>query len=236
MKPIPKLRKEKLKRRKRPGDSMRTEWMRMTEMMMGIEDWRRLPRNAAYKYEYVEGKAQITPEPVCFDVVLKFKRFRSDVARGQWRSDLRVRRMVDRDSEALPGLMARAFVGVSPFATLSGEELEAVAKESMADTLSGCDGELLRSSCVVAEKDQGELIGAALVTLRKGKSGAMVPMLTWVFVSRWERRRGVGKQLLGSVIDACTELGYRQIGSVVCSGNHASMIWHWREGFEWRMK
>ncbi|MGN6369192.1 MAG: GNAT family N-acetyltransferase [Phycisphaerae bacterium] len=215
---------------------MRWDWMRMIEMPMGIEDWRRLPRNAAYKYEYIEGQAQISPEPVSFDVVLRFERFRPVVARDLRRSDVRVRRLEDRDWEALPGLMARAFVGVAPFATLSGEELEAVAKESIADTRNGCDGESVPSACVVAEDDKDELIGAALVTLRKVQSGPQVPLLTWTFVDRWERRRGVAEQLLGCVVGACAELGYVQIESVVCSGNHASMIWHWREGFEWRVR
>ena len=57
------------------------------------------------------------------------------------------------------------------------------------------------------------------------------PHLTWVFVSPWEERRGVGTALLAASVRVLRELGYSQLASTFLLGNDSSTLWHWRNGF-----
>lgn len=54
-----------------------------------------------------------------------------------------------------------------------------------------------------------------------------------VYINEQLRRGGIGTALLQRLIDACTELGYRQmIGIVGDSKNHQSIHFHEKMGFE----
>ncbi len=57
------------------------------------------------------------------------------------------------------------------------------------------------------------------------------PHLTWVFVSPWQERRGVGSALLAASVRALREFGYPQLASTFLLGNDSSTLWHWRNGF-----
>lgn len=215
---------------------MLEDWFKHMEVPMPLADWRRLPRNAAYKYEFVEGKALIFPEPTCADVVLDLRTFSPPAPdpREEWL----LREMTSDDWNSLPEIMARAFSGVAPFATLTNEELPLVSADCLAETRQGKDGSLLPGACMVlAEKNDASsdhsLAGAALVTIRPGETtgGHPTPLLAWIFIDRWTKRRGGAAALLAAVVGALRTLGYTHLESVVCPGNHATVMWHWKMGF-----
>lgn len=54
-----------------------------------------------------------------------------------------------------------------------------------------------------------------------------------VYVASWARGRGIGRLLLGRVIEACTEQGFRQMLAVIGdSQNHGSIALHAACGFQ----
>ena len=197
----------------------------------------RLPPNGAYKYEYVDGRAEITPEPHCCDLFLNLDTFFAPErdAYERWA----VRPLAGKDWDALPGLAAGAFFRVAPFATFGDDALKQVMADELQKTRSGGDGPLIREACMVAEGEWGahrkmQTVGAALATLRKGETngGEPVPLLTWIFVSPLFKRHGISGGMLAGVVRVLKEVGHKRLESVVCTGNHASAMWHWRMGFE----
>ncbi len=134
---------------------------------------------------------------------------------------------------------AAAFFRVAPFATFGEDQINEVMAEELAVTHRGGDGQLIKDACMLAQEPWGEdkhlePVGAALVTLRQGETndGARVPLLTWIFVSPWFKRHGISGGLLGGVVSVLKKAGYHRLESVVCTGNHASAMWHWRMGFQ----
>ncbi|HEY4328492.1 MAG TPA: hypothetical protein VGN88_02055 [Phycisphaerae bacterium] len=215
---------------------MLEDWFGMMEIVMPLEAWHRLPRNAGYKYEYVKGKAQITPEPKCCDVVLELESFRA-AELEEWER-WEVRRLREEDWAELPEVMAAAFSGVAPFATLPEEEMRGAMADGLKHTRAGRDGELIPSACVAlmgpwGNRDELQMMGAALVTLRAGETavGEMTPLLAWIMVVPMVKRRGGGSVLLAAVVEELRRLGHKKLESVVCTGNHGSMTWHWHRGF-----
>ena len=215
---------------------MLEDWFQTLEFPMSLAKWRCLPRNAAYKYEYIEGQAQITPEPPGVDVVLELKSFAPTPPDDgeKWT----VRPLTAGDWELLPDVMAAAFARVAPFATFSDHELGPVAADCIAATRAGKDGSLLPEACMALLNDSaaatGEpLVGAAIVTVRPGETidGPLVPLLTWIFVNPWVKRRGGGVALLWATVAALRSLSHSHLESVVCPGNHATIMWHWKMGF-----
>jgi hypothetical protein len=57
------------------------------------------------------------------------------------------------------------------------------------------------------------------------------PHLTWIFVSPWVERRGMGTALLAASVKALLEQGYTQLASTFLQGNDSSTLWHWHNGF-----
>ena len=208
---------------------------RLFKVPMPIETWHRLPRNGAYKYEYINGQAVIEPRPHCQDVVLDLEAFRAPETDGweKWE----VRPLLEQDWAGLPRLMASAFYGVAPFSTFNEEEMAAAVADCVKTTRGGGDGELLPEACrVLTGRWMGEGapqgMGAALVTLiRHEVVEGVVPLLTWIFILPLMKRRGGGVELLSAVVAALRAMGHRKLVSVVCTGNHASMAWHWHMGF-----
>jgi L-amino acid N-acyltransferase YncA len=55
--------------------------------------------------------------------------------------------------------------------------------------------------------------------------------LTWIFVSPWFQRHGVGMALLAECVERLRSLGYSELASTFLLGNESSTLWHWRAGF-----
>jgi GNAT superfamily N-acetyltransferase len=223
--------------------------MRPLRLPLNRDEYHELPRHAAYRYEYIDGEAWISPRP-------QFRHCRLDLATGpaddgQTRSwEGSVRALHDEDWERLPPLFAWAFREVEPFAGLNDAGLLHAARQCLEQTRNGGDGPLIPPACFVAHTEEG-LLGAALVTLlpladptgwngyhwaqppapdviatRQGR-----PHLTWIFVPPLKVGRGIGAALLHACCQQLRSMGFGELLSTFLDGNTPSTLWHWRMGF-----
>ncbi len=231
---------------------MINRWFTTIELPITLEQLRTLPRNAAYKYEYIGGKAYLSPRPKQYHGMLELRpgdeTVRSDVADGP----IRIRRLTEQDWEKLPESFAAAFARVQPFASLTKEDGLKAAASCLRQTREGGDGPLIETACLVAQSDKrGDVVGAVLVTNMpdvdltsfddvrwpegppadwlENKLGR--PHLTWIFVENWCAGHGIGTALLAAVSNALLAIGYEKLASTFLLGNESSMLWHWRNGF-----
>jgi GNAT superfamily N-acetyltransferase len=228
-------------------------WFFGIELPLSLEDFRRLPTNPAFKYEYIAGRALLTPRPKECHGLLDLREKQGDRASAAVTQDsVRIRRLRAADWGALDELFAGAFHRVQPFASLNEPQRLAAARQCLRYTHDGNDGPLIEPACLVAvEEENDHLCGAILVTLMpdvdlntsfdlrwkepppadwaQRKVGR--PHLTWIFVGPGSREQGLGTALLAAAAAALLELGYRELASTFLVGNDASVHWHWRSGF-----
>jgi hypothetical protein len=217
---------------------------RRIELQIAIDQFHQLPRNSAYKYEYWDGRAVLSPRPKSQRAVLDMQLLPKE---GPWE----VRPLPVEEIEGLVGCFLSAFRNSQPFASLTPDEAQAAARDCLVRTRAGEDGPLIPSACFqVFTKHHERPIGAALVTLSSDEvlenpfggewkdqpADALhrrlgCPHLTWVFVDAWDARRGVGTRLLAEVVEALLTLGYKRLASTFLQGNDSSVFWHWRSGF-----
>lgn len=231
---------------------MSQAWFSPLELPLTLEQFCQLPRNPAYKYEYLRGRVCLSPQPRYFHARLDLSVER-DFGAGQ--AELRL--VQESDWTALEEVKLAAFRHTLPFGILpSDQRLEAV-RASLKQTRSGGDGPLIGPASFVAfEPATGHraerLYGAALVTLlpmtdptswdgftwveppppdaierRLGR-----PHLTWIFVRPSQTGRGVGAALLQAAVAGLRSLGYDELLSTFVLGNDSSLLWHWRMGFQ----
>jgi GNAT superfamily N-acetyltransferase len=222
---------------------MSDDWMPLIKLPLTAEQFLQLPRNPAYKYEYLGRKAYLTPRPRHYHAWLDLQPIEAPGL-----ADLRPLRADD-----LPGLerlFAAAFRTIQPFGSLCDADRLRAARQALARTRTGGDGPLVEQACFVAY-EEGEPVGALLVTLlppgdpadwdsyhwtepppldcvaqRLGR-----PHLTWIFVAPHLAGHGLGTSLLAAAVHAIMALGYRELLSTFVLGNESSMLWHWRNGF-----
>jgi len=231
---------------------MLDDWYRTLHLPMTVEQFHALPRNPAYKYEYIDGQAWLTPRPRSFNALLELKPRPApqvlDVATGP----VTVRPLAGADWTVLPKLFATAFERVPPFCSLNTHDCYQAAAAAIHQTKSGGDGPIIESACFVAECDEPpRVVGAILVTLiPRRKEGDWWdgtwnappdtedarhllgrPHLTWVFVAPRLAQRGLGSTLLAHSVNALIELEYNELASTFLFGNESTMLWHWRNGF-----
>jgi GNAT superfamily N-acetyltransferase len=218
---------------------------RPIELSITIDQFHRLPRNAAYKYEYWDGRAVLTPRPKAHACVLDLRPFdppdRHDV-----------RPLPAADIPSLAGLFHAAHAWAQPFQSLDRDAAAAAARDCLARTADGRDGPLIEAACFRAFEREGDgPAGAILVTLvpeavltepfaglwREPPAADAVarrlgvPHLTWVFVHHWLARRGIGTALLAAAVRALIDMGFTQMASTFALDNGPSALWHWRNGF-----
>jgi hypothetical protein len=207
------------------------------------EQYRQLPRNAAYKYEYLEGDTYLSPRPRHYHALLDLRPLPAP-------QEASLRPVRADDWEALVPVFCGAFHAIQPFGGLDDTTIDKAARQALERTRTGGDGPWIeQASFVAVEEDRPK--GAVLITLlpdgdptqwssyqwldpppadciarRLGR-----PHLTWVFVSPWEARRGLGSELLAAAVNALLGLGYTQLLSTFMIGNDSSTLWHWRNGF-----
>jgi hypothetical protein len=218
---------------------------RRIELHLPFDEFCRIPRNSAYKYEYWDERAVLTPRPKCYRAVLDLKPL-TDV------DPCDVRPLPAGEIVGLAELFRAAFDRTQPFASLDDEDALTAARDCLEKTASGGDGPLITSACFQAFDRHFEgPVGAILITLLPAsivnnwrghiwkeppppdaiERRLGCPHLTWVFVSPWEERRGVGTALLAASVQALLDLGYPQLASTFLLGNDSSTLWHWRNGF-----
>lgn len=227
------------------------EWMQPVRLPMTIEQFRKLPRNAAYKYEYFEGQAWLSPRPRFFHALLDLSTLESRPL--DWIDPkTTVRPLEPADWEGLVDLFRTAFHLRQPFGSLDEKELTQAARQCLERTRTGGDGPLVERACFQAFRPEGNrAVGAILITLIPGgdptgwesylwtepappdwvERRLGRPHLTWIFVHPFLASRGVGTALLDTAGRALLSLGYRELASTFLMGNDSTVLWHWRSGF-----
>jgi GNAT superfamily N-acetyltransferase len=219
-------------------------WMPSLRLPLTIEEFRQLPRNAAYRYEYLEGQACLQPRPRHYHALL-------DLRPMALADAVEVESLGAHEVMDLTPLFVAAFRYIQPYGSIAEEatRLEA-ARQALERTLTGGDGPWIWQASFMAKQDD-QVVGAILITLlpdtdpcdwnsyrwpeppppdcierRLGR-----PHLTWIFVSPGTVGQGIGTALLAATVKALRELGYKQLLSTFMLGNDSSMLWHWRNGF-----
>jgi GNAT superfamily N-acetyltransferase len=217
------------------------------ELRMEPDEFRRLPRNPAYRYTYFAGSAWLNPRPRYYHALLDLASLPREPGRPT--PAVRLRPFGPDDWEALAPVFASAFAEQVPFGLLDDQRRLAAARKSLTQTRTGGDGPWVEGASFVAEA--AGPVGAVLVTLlpatdptdwgsyhwdeppppdcvarRLGR-----PHLTWIFVTPKEAGRGVGSALLHAAAGALRALGYAELVSTFLLGNDSSMLWHWQAGF-----
>jgi GNAT superfamily N-acetyltransferase len=226
------------------------EWMPHLELPLSWEQFHQLPRNAAFKYEYLEGKALLTPRAKHYHALLDLHAYHSS---GQGPpEDVRLRSMVVDDFLPLEVPFKAAFHRIQPFGSLDDAMQREAAHQCLQRTRAGGDGPWIQEASFVAANPESEHCGAILTTLlpsgnpderdsyywpeppppeylaqRRGR-----PHLTWIFVTPRSGGCNVGTALLSAAVQALMAMGYRQLATTFILGNEASMLWHWRNGFQ----
>jgi hypothetical protein len=87
---------------------MADDHFRQIELHLPFKEFLRIPRNSAYKYEYFDGRAVLSPRPKCYHAVLDLKPLASTFLLGNdsstlwhWRNGFRL--------QPLYSAMRRAF-------------------------------------------------------------------------------------------------------------------------------
>jgi GNAT superfamily N-acetyltransferase len=227
-------------------------WFPMIKLPLTFEQFRALPRNAAYKYEYLEGETWLTPRPKQYHALLDLWPMEENPVVEWHRERVRIRRFAADDWGELTKVFAGSFSRVQPFASLGEEDRLNASRQCLEYTRDGGDGPRIEPACFLsAREDGGNAVGAILVTLMYDvdlsdldnarwsepppsdwlgrKLGR--PHLTWIFVAPRFAGHGVGTALLAASARALSALGYRQLASTFLLGNESSTLWHWRNGF-----
>jgi GNAT superfamily N-acetyltransferase len=220
------------------------DWMPPIDLPLTIEEFRALPRNPAYKYEHVGGRAILTPRP-------KFYRAVRDLSPVAVEEPAELVRLTVAELDSLTDLFAASFRYVQPFGSLADDPRWEAARQALRRTAAGGDGPFVGAASFVA-RESGQPVGALCVTLvndgdprdydgfaweqpppedclerRLGQ-----PHVTWVFVVPAKKGRGVGTALLAASVEALRGLGYERLYSTFVLGNDATLLWHWGHGFQ----
>jgi GNAT superfamily N-acetyltransferase len=227
------------------------EWMRALTFPMPIADFHKLPRHPAYKYEYFDGAAQLTPRPRHASLRVGLAPLLARAA-APCDDGVTLRPVSADDDEPLAHLFAAAFHATQPFASLDDDERLRAAGACLDKTRTGGDGPWLRRASFVAEHERLGRAGAIFVTLLPGGDPLDAdslywpspvpealwdtcpgqPHLTWVFVHPWLRQRGVATALLRRAATTLRDAGHAELWSTFLVGNDTSLLWHWENGFE----
>jgi len=227
------------------------EWMKPLQLPITIKQFHGLPRNSAYKYEYFDGQAWLSPRPRFFHGLLDLGPL--ETRSLEWMdSTTFLRPVTPTDWNDLADLFAAAFHGRQPFGGVTDPEWPTAARQCLERTRGGGDGPWIEQASYLAFSPEGHRpVGAFLITLlpdgdptdhdsffwsEPPPADCLIrqlgrPHLTWIFVHPFLSVRGVGTALLNAAGQALLRLGYRELASTFLLGNDSSMLWHWRNGF-----
>ncbi len=213
------------------------------KLRMSRQQWEQLPRNAAYRYEYSEGFAYLSPRPKHYHALL-------DLRPMEVVEELDIHPVRPEDFADLVPLFADVFQTIQPYGSLDEATRCEAARQALERTRTGGDGPWIEEASFLV-REGGVIGGAIFITLLPEGDpcdwdsyrwqepppddcvarGLGRPHLTWIFVSPWWAGQGVGTALLARATGALLRLGYTQLLSTFMIGNDSSMLWHWRNGF-----
>jgi GNAT superfamily N-acetyltransferase len=233
---------------------MLDRWFSIIKLPVSLKQFHQLPQNPAYKYEYINKTAWISPRPKFYSARLALNPHCEPAPETvDAQEAIGFRRFEDADWARLTHLFAGAFSRVQPYASLSDRRRLESARACLKFTREGGDGPMIGPACHVAySKDHERCLGAIFVTLipmidlgefwsMRWKSppppdcierGLGRPHLTWIFVAPLHAGHGIGSALLAHATRSLLDLGYTELISSFLLGNTSSMLWHWRNGFD----
>jgi len=216
-----------------------------------FEQFRQLPRNSIYKYEYFNNTAYLSPRLRVFHGLLDLKPCPIPaVVDAQEPIVFRLLRPDDWPNIVQP--FAAAFARVAPFCMLTDKDAERGAQDCLEYTHAGKDGPLIESACFVAVREAtdqpcaailitlippGDLTDYGVCVWREPPPPNAVeqrlgqPHLTWIFTSYFFAGYGIGSALLAAATQSLLTLGFTHLVSSFLAGNEYSVMWHWRNGF-----
>jgi GNAT superfamily N-acetyltransferase len=233
---------------------MLDQWFSVIRLPLSWRQFRRLPQNPAYKYEYLDKIACLSPRPKFYHARLDLDDREVEPPDAiEAREGVVFRRLADRDWPLLTRPFAASFGRVQPFASLGDRRRLAAARACLERTRGGGDGPIILPACHVALSERHQHpVGAILVTLvppvdlddvwslrwetpppadsverRLGHAH-----LTWIFVGPMHAGYGVGTALLARASRDLLQLGYTELVTSFILGNDSSILWHWRNGFQ----
>jgi GNAT superfamily N-acetyltransferase len=226
------------------------DWMPAIELPLTPAQFRQLPRNPAYKYEYLKDRAYLSPRPKHYHALLDLAGLSAEEEVLENR--VSIRPLAQQDWPGLECPFRAALSRAQPFAGLSDIKLEDATRTCLQRTRTGQDGPLLPdASFVAADRDVEELVGGILITGLPGgdpsdwdsyywsgpapagaaEASLVQAHLTWIFVSPPRAGHGIGSALLAASVRALKAQGYASLWSTFMHGNDMSLLWHWRNGF-----
>lgn len=226
---------------------MSADYFRSLRLNLTPEQFHRLPRNAAYRYELIDGEVWLSPRPRWYHALLDLATF-PQLQEVELPKRVSIRPLAETDWVELPAVFSSAFHRVQPFASLDKDERLNAARQALNQTRSGGDGPLIASACHVAyDEECGQIMGAILITLvplvdlsdidrsarweQSPEQSQGRPHLTWIFVNALAAGHGLGTALLSATVNVLHESGYIDLASTFLEGNESSTLWHWRNGF-----
>jgi GNAT superfamily N-acetyltransferase len=218
-------------------------WMPELQFPVTFDHYARLPRNAAYRYEYLDGRACLSPRPRHYHALLELRPMAKPAGE-------RFGPVTVHDFDGLVPLFARAFRHIQPFGSLDDETRREAARQALERTRTGGDGPWIQPASFLM-RDDGGLAGAVFVTLLPDSDPCAWdsyqwpepppaecverclgrPHLTWIFVAPGSAGEGRGSALLACAVNQLISMGYTQMLSTFMLGNDSSLLWHWRNGF-----
>src|SRR5439155_9473945 len=103
------------------------QWMPTIELALTLEQFHQLPRNPAYKYEFLSGKAYLTPRARHHHAVL-------DLDRRPVSDDELIRPITANALGKFVPLFCGAFRGIQPYGSLDEPTREQAARQAMERT------------------------------------------------------------------------------------------------------
>ncbi|WP_437192111.1 GNAT family N-acetyltransferase [Planctomicrobium sp. SH527] len=200
-------------------------------------------RETNFAANFTEGEA--APElpdslPILKSLGLKLVRWDQGTSTGE-------------QKDSLLELFRESFSQSAPFCALDQGMQDAATLDLLGGSLVGGSGYPVNdSSFAICEEESDRPVAVIQVTLVSPgdwsdftDSNWQVPVprdplkscwghahLTWIFISpRWQRR-GLGQVLLMNSLSSLKSLGYGKLFSTFLLGDHASMLWHWKQGFQ----
>ena len=113
------------------------QWMPTIELPLTIEQFRQLPRNPAYKYEYLSGKAFLSPRSKHYHALLALER-------RPVSEEVAIRPLKLEEFAELIPLFCDAFGSIQPYGSLDDASREQAARSSLERTRTGGDGATIR--------------------------------------------------------------------------------------------
>lgn len=227
------------------------EWMPTIELAMSLAQFEQLPRNAAYRYEYLNGTAHLSPRPKTMHATLDLTTYAIPHGDLPPVGEYAISAASADSHGELAELFADAFGQTQPFASLPEGTRLVAAEESLRRTFAGEEGPWLENASLFARRREcGTLVGAILLTLipdgdpsefntyrwREPPAAGTLPNgqphITWIFTHPFFKGDGIGTNLLVVAIERLRAASYRRLLTTFIAGNDSSMLWHWRNGFQ----